>query len=165
MNRKQLVPTIVLSLLVGGVSCAPPSMLVYSAGFTFSKYDYLVFGKSAEGQSTALYGMDVEVANLMARYNMKIIGDKEYPSMSHEDQAKTLFVRFAVANYNKKISLITISFDDAVSGKTAANVTSQAKGNLIDPSDRAKALETVSRPLIEALTHEKGLKVSATKNP
>ena len=163
MSRKRLLAYLVLPALVAAINCTPPQVMVYSAGFTFSKYDFLVFSKPLPGQTTALYGMDVEVANLMARCNMTILGDKEYVDIKPEDKARTLFVRFAITSFNKKENLITISFDDAISGKTVANLTSQAKGNLFDPSDRTKALERVSQPLSEALTREKGLMVTANK--
>ncbi len=160
MNRSRFLPLSGLTLLAAGVSCTPPQAMVYSAGFSFSKYDFLVFGKPVDGQTTALYGMDVEIANMMARYNMTIVGDKEFAGMKPEEKTKTLFVRFAISTFDKKQNLITISFDDAVSGKTVANLTSQAEGNLFKPSDRTKALELVSKPLSEALTNEKGLKVT-----
>jgi len=163
MNRIRLSLLTALLILTSGVSCTAPQVMVYSAGFSFSKYDFLVFGKPEPGQTTALYGLDVEVANMMARHNMTIIGDKEYPAMKPEDKSKTLFVRFAISTFNKKENLITISFDDAVTGKTVANLTSQARGNLFDPNDRNQALEAVSEPLAVALKNEKGLKVSTTK--
>jgi hypothetical protein len=68
-----------------------------------------------------------------------------------------------LTGYPPKENLITISFDDAISGKTVANLTSQAKGNLFKPSDRTKALDIVSKPLTEALINEKGLKVNTEK--
>ena len=163
MNRNRLLPLLAISLFVAGVGCTPPQAMVYSAGFSFSKYDFLVFGKPVDGQTTALYGLDVEVTNMMARYNMTVVGNKEAEGMKPEEKAKTLFVRFAISTFNKKENLITISFDDAVTGKTVASLTSQAKGNLFNPKDRTKALELVSKPLSDALTNEKGLKITNTK--
>ena len=159
MNRNILLPTAALTLVLASVGCTPPTSMVYSAGFSFSKYDFLVFSKPSGGQTTALYGMDVEVANLMARYNMKIVGDREFTTLSQADKDKTLIVRFAISTFNKSENLITISFDDAISGKTVANLTTQAKGNLFKPADRTNALEIVSKPLTEALSNEKGLQV------
>jgi len=162
MSRNQLLPWVALPVLLAGASCSQPSVLVYSAGFSFSKYDFLVFAKPIDGQTTALYGMDVEIANLMARYNMKIIGDKELPNLSLDAKAKTLFVRGAISTFNKTKNVITISFDDAITGKTVANVTASSAGNLYKPNDRNNALEAVTQPLIEALSREKGLAVRAT---
>ena len=164
MNRNRLLSLAAFSLLVGSVSCTPPQTSVYSAGFSFSKYDFCVFEKPGTGTTTALFGLDVEVANLMARYNMTIIGDKEQPGQKAEDKARTLFVRFALQTFNGgKGNLITISFDDAVSGKTVASITSQAKGSLFEPKNRTKALEAVSLPLSDALTREKGLTIQKSK--
>jgi hypothetical protein len=159
MTPKRFLPLAAIPLLLASVSCTPPTALVYSAGFSFSRYDFLVFGKSLPGQTTALYGMDLEIANMMARYNMKIVGDKEYEKLSPDDKTRTLIVRGGISTYNNKSNLITISFDDAVSGKTVANLTAQAKGDLYNPKYRTKALELVSKPLAEALSREKGLKI------
>lgn len=160
MNKAGFLSLIALPIIIVTTGCTPPQLMVYSAGFSFSKYDSLVFGKPLLGQTTALYGIDIEIANLMARYNMTIVGDKEYSDLKADEKLKTLFVRFAISTFSKKENLITISFDDAVTGKTVASVTSQAKGNLYNTSDRTNALERVSKPLSEALTHEKGLKVT-----
>lgn len=164
MLQRRYLTLLAVPVLIAGVGCTPPQIMVYSAGFSFSKYDYLVFAKPAQGTTTALYGLDVEVANLMARYNMTIIGDKEFPGLKPEDKERTLFVRFAVTSSSKKINLITVSFDDAISGKTVANVTSQSDGDLFQPKYRTRALERVSQPLSEALTREKGLKVTSPAN-
>lgn len=150
-------------LVLGGVSCTPPHRMVYSAGFSFSKYDYLVVAKPATGTNTSMYGMDIEIANLLARYNMKIVGDKEFPALSDADKKRTLFTRFAVVSNSKKDNLITVSFDDAVSGITVASLTSRAKGDMFDVSDRNKAMESISTPLIDAIAREKGMSVTDSK--
>ena len=47
-------------------ACTAPSMLVYSSGFTFSNYEYVVIAKpDGRGTSSSLYGTDVELANLL----------------------------------------------------------------------------------------------------
>ncbi|MEI7534857.1 MAG: hypothetical protein WCK57_10860 [Verrucomicrobiae bacterium] len=138
----------------------PPSRLVYSNGFSFSNYDYLVVAKS-EGRdtSTALYGMDIEFANLMSRYNMKIIGDKEYEKLPPETQKRALDARMSVTASNGQI-LFSVSFDDAVTGRTVSSITTQAHGNIFDVYDRTKAFEAVSDTIIKALKQDKGLKIT-----
>jgi len=58
--------------------------------------------------------------------------------------------------------MITISFDDANSGKTVATLTAESDGDLLDPDDRSKTLTGLTKPLAEALTREKGLKVTTS---
>ena len=162
MQLKKLRPIVALPLLLASLNCNHPAInfMVYSAGFSFARYDYLVFGKPEGEQSATLYGMDVETANLMARYNMTIVGHKEFGALPAESKAKTLIVRYAVSTFNKDKNIITISFDDALSGKAVASLTSESGGDLLDTDDRARALAGLTQPLADALTREKGLKVT-----
>lgn len=142
------------------VACTPPYRMVYSSGFSFARYDFLVVSKPDEKSSTPLYGLDIEFANMMTRYNMKVIGDKEYSSLTQEQKQQTLIARMSVIASSKKENLISISFDDSVSGKTVASITAKAKGDMFDASDRTKAFESVSNALLQALQRDKGLTVS-----
>jgi hypothetical protein len=40
--------------------------------------------------------MDVEFANLLSRYNMKIVGNKEYENLSPEVKKRTLTARMSM---------------------------------------------------------------------
>lgn len=120
-------------------------------------------GKPEEKTAPSLYGMDIELANMLTRYNMKIIGDKEYQTLTPSQKDRTLLARMSLVATSKKENLISISFDDAVSGKTVASVTAKAKGDMFDVSDRTKAMESVSDALIQALQRDKGLSVMDSK--
>lgn len=142
-------------------ACATPNRLVYSSGFSFANYDY-VFVAKPEGQnaSTSLYGLDIEFGNLMSSYNMKVIGDKEYATFKPEEQKRTLFARMAVANNDERI-VLSVSFDDATTGRTGSSITSTTKGELFEAEDRGEAFESVAKTLVKALSQDKGLVVSA----
>lgn len=106
-------------LWVTACSTTSPNRLVYSSGFSFANYDYVVIAKpDGSNTHTSLYGMDVEFANLMGRYNMKVIGPNEYTSLSDSNRLRTLFARMAATAGDDYITL-SVSFDDAVSGRTA----------------------------------------------
>lgn len=151
----------VIALAMLGGCSTPPYRLVYSSGFTFARYDFIVVAKPDNATtSSSLYGFDIEFANLMARYNMKIVGDKEFETLTPAEKRQTLLARMSLIATNKKKNLISISFDDGVSGKTVASVTAEAKGNMFDTSDRTKAFEAVTDALLQALEHDKGLSVS-----
>jgi hypothetical protein len=144
-------------------ACASPNRLVYSSGFSFGNYDYVIIGKPDEGfNSTSLYGLDVEVANLLSKYGMNVIGDKEFTNLELDNQKRTLIARMAVAAGNK-IIILTVSFDDAATGRTGSSVTGGAKGNVFDGDDRGKAFEAVSKMLINALQNDKGLQITDEK--
>ena len=144
-------------------ACSVPYRLVYSSGFSFANYDYLVIGKPDLSSSTTLYGMDVEFGNLMARYNMNVIGNHDYERLPADEQKRSLFTRMSLIASGRKKNLITISFDDAVSGKTVASLTAKAKGDMFDASDRTEAMESVSRAIVQALQRDKGLRIADDK--
>src|ERR1700681_952665 len=102
-----------LALALTMTACATTNMLVYSSGFSFANYDYVVIAKpDGRDTSTSLYGMDVEFANLMSRYNMKVIGNKEVDKLGPEVQKRTLDARMSMSASNKRIQF-SVSFDDA----------------------------------------------------
>ena len=106
--------------------------------------------------------MDVEFSNLMSRYNMKVIGNKEYEKLSPEMQKRTLDARMSVTASPKRI-LFAVSFDDAVTGRTGASITAFTKGNVFNVDDRTKAFEGVSETIMKALQQDKGLRITDKK--
>ncbi len=136
------------------------AMLVYSSGFSFSKYEYVIVAKpDSQVTSPALYGLDVELSNLLTRYNMKVIGDKEYSGLSTDDRSKTLLGRMALSASKKKL-VITVSFDDMVTGRTGASVTTYADGDLFDAGSRTSVFNDAAGELVKAVQHDQGLKIS-----
>ena len=151
----------VLAMLVVLAACGsvPPPRLVYSSGFSFANYDYLVIRKpGGSDTSTSLYGMDIEFANLMSRYNMNVIGDKEYDTLSSDNKKRTLYARMSLIA-NGKFSLASVSFDDAVTGRTGSSISAHAKGNIFNNEDRTLVLEALSKTIVNALQQDKGIKV------
>jgi len=138
-------------------ACATPNRLVYSSGFSFANYDFVVIGKpDGTSTSTTLYGMDVEFANLMSRYNFKVIGEKQLIDMPLEQQKRTLFARISMAAAQKRI-VFSVSFDDSVTGKTGSSITTYTKGDIFDTKYRDRAFESASVTIIRALQSDKGL--------
>jgi hypothetical protein len=148
-----------LALAIGITACATPNRLVYSSGFSFANYDYVIVAKpSATDTTTALYGMDIEFANLISRYNMKILGEKEYNTLPQDVQKRTLLARMSLSANRKKI-LFTVTFDDAVTGRTGSSITSITEGDIFNLDTRTEAFEAISKTIIKALKQDKGLKI------
>ena len=157
---KRFLICAVLALTALAACHSDDAVLVYSSGFTFSKYQYVIVAKP-DGQATsaALYGLDVELANLLTQYNMKVIGDKEYSSLSTDDRSKTLLARMALSASKDKLE-ITVSFDDMVTGRTGASVTTYADGDIFDTDSRTDAFKSAAKEFVKAVQHDKGLKIS-----
>ncbi len=157
---KKLAALIAVLVTAG---CSTPSQLVYSSGFSFSPYDYVVVAKpDSRATSPSLYGMDVELANLLSRYNFKVVGDNEYSSFSPENKAKTLAARLAINASDKRINM-SVSFDDLVSGRTGASVTTYTKGKIFKLADRTKAFDNAAKEIVAAFEHDKGLTITEKK--
>ncbi len=147
------------TLILVMASCSSPSQLVYSSGFSFANFDYVVVAKPDSGATTtSLYGMDVEFANSMTRNNMKVIGDKECEALPPERKARALHARIAITA-SRRFIILTIAFDEVVTGKTVASVTSKTKGDLLDPDERAQAFEWAAERLVLALENDRGTRV------
>jgi hypothetical protein len=155
-------PLVRIALIAAlAVACGPRYRLVYSSGFSFAKYDFMVVAKPEVGStSTPLLGMDIEFGNLMARHNMRIIGDKEFERLPEKDQSRTLLARLALITSPGR-NLITVSFDDAVSGRTVASISQVAKGDMLDEDERTKALESVTNVVVQAIQKDKGLTIAS----
>ncbi len=151
------------AVLILGCAAGQAYRVVYSPGFSFARYNYLVVAKPGEKTSASLYGMDVEFANLMERYNWNVIGDKEYQGLTTDQQRQTLIARMAMISSSEEENLLTVSFDDAVTGKTVATVTTEAEGDMFDPGDRTQAFESLSKAIVQTLERDKGLKVTEAK--
>lgn len=160
---KRLIVIVGLVLACAIVGCATPNRLVYSSGFSFANYDFVVIAKT-DGRDTAtsLYGMDVEFANLISRYNMKVIGDKEYDKLPLNVQKRTLNARMSVTASNNRI-LLAVSFDDAITGRTGSSITALTRGNIFNLDDRTKAFEAASETIVKALQQDKGLQITDEK--
>ncbi len=139
------------------------NMLVYSSGFSFANYDYVVVDKpDGRDTSTSLYGMDVEFANLLSRFDMKVIGSNEYGKLPPEVQKRTLVARMSVSASNRRI-LLSVSFDDAVTGRTGSSMTTYGMGNIFDANARMRAFSSASNTIILALQRDKGLHIAVTQ--
>jgi len=160
ITKKILLLVTALSFIC---SCSTPNRLVYSSGFSFANYDYIVIGKpDANNTNTTLYGMDIEFSNLMSRYNFRVVGDKEFADMPMDQRKRTLFARIAMSAAEKRI-MLSVSFDDAVTGRTGSSITTYTKGDIFKTKYRDAAFESASVTIIQALQADKGLIIKDSK--
>lgn len=152
------------AVVLAGCAAKNTYRMVYSAGFSFANYNFLIVGKPNEKTGPSLYGLDIEFANLMSRYSWKVIGDKEFQALTPEQKQQTLFARLAVISSSEKDqSLLSVSFDDALTDKTVATVTTESEVDMFDAGERNEAFESLSNAIVKALERDKGLTVTETK--
>jgi hypothetical protein len=161
MNRLGQVLLLGVLVVTFAAGCGPKYRLVYSSGFSFAKYDFMVIAKPEAGStSIPLLGMDIEFGNLMSQHNMKIIGDKEFNRLPETDQTRTLIARLALIA-SAELNKITVVFDDAVSGRTVASISQDAKGDMLDEDERTRALKSLTNVVIQAIQKDKGLTIAS----
>lgn len=150
-----------LASVVMLAGCAtPPSLLVYSSGFSFANYDFVIVGKpDGAGTSTSLYGMDVEFANLLTQYNMKVVGDKEFAKLSATDQMRTLHARMSLSATQRVVQM-SVSFDDVTTGRTGASITAARNGQISNLGIRNKTFAAVAKEVTSAIARDKNLQIA-----
>jgi hypothetical protein len=142
-------------------ACGDSNRVIYSNGFSFANYDYVIVDKpDGAHTSTQLYGMDVEFGNLISRYNMRVLGNQEFLSLPDDQRKRVLNARMSITSTNDKHITMSVSFDDAVSGQAVASITTDDEGELFKSKDREKVMASLSKTLTEALEKEKGLTVT-----
>jgi hypothetical protein len=54
-----------------------------------------------------------------------------------------------------------VVFDDAVSGRTVASISQDAKGDMLDEDERTRALKSLTNVVIQAIQKDKGLTIAS----
>jgi len=147
-------------LLVVACACGTHERMIYSADFSFASYQFIVVSKPGDANnhsSAFLYSLDMEIGNVLSQYGLRVVGDKEAQEFTAEQKAKTLILRGAMDTFEDKRAALSVSFDDYVTGRTMANMTSSTDGNIFNHDDRMKMFEKFTRGLRKSLTEEKGL--------
>ena len=137
-------------------ACSSTPQLTTSSGFSFASFDSVVIAKPATATDATLFGLDVDMANALGRYGLKVIGDRELEGLKDDARARTLVVRLALKGSGEK-HVVTISFDSAATGRTEATITAEAEGNLFDADSRREAFEELRHAVLSRVARDKGL--------
>ncbi len=150
---KSIFPLIVSVFLL--FACASNETVVYSNGFSFANYDYVVIERDT---NSAIYGMDLEFGNMIGAYNMAVVGSKEVENLPYEAKKRTLGVQLSVSGSSERI-MLGISFQDFITGRTVATIGSTEKGDLFDRDDRTEIFDLVTGTVVAAIKRDKLLTV------
>ncbi len=139
------------------VACASNETVVYSNGFSFANYDYVVIERDT---NSAIYGMDLEFGNMIGAYNIAVVGSKEIENLPYEAKKRTLGVQLSVSGSSERI-MLGISFQDFITGRTVATIGSTEKGDLFDRDDRTEIFDLVTGTVVAAIKRDKLLNVQS----
>lgn len=155
---KSIFPLIFSALFL--FACASNETVVYSNGFSFANYDYVVIERDT---NSAIYGMDLEFGNMIGAYNMAVVGSKEIENLPYEAKKRTLGVQLSVSGSSERI-MLGISFQDFITGRTVATIGSTEKGDLFDRDDRTEIFDLVTGTVVAAIKRDKQLNVENGRN-
>ena len=155
---KLISPLIFAALFL--IGCASNETVVYSNGFSFVNYDYVVIERDT---NSAIYGMDLEFGNMIGAYNMAVIGSKEIENLPYDARKRTLGVQLSVSGSSERI-MLGISFQDFITGRTVATIGSTEKGDLFDRDDRTEIFDLVTSTVIGAIKRDKQLNVQSGRS-
>jgi len=111
-----------------------------------SKYSYGYISELTEyGGSAGLYGMDVEIFQLIGEAGITMIGEGEIEELTDEQKSMLLTIKYAVSSSSWE-SVVTITFFDYKTKRPLLNCTgASAWGipNIDIPAAKKKALQQV----------------------
>lgn len=151
-------------LLAVSASACHTERMIYANDFSFANYQYLVIDKPQGQGSPFLYSLDLDVGNVLSKYGLRVLGDKEAADLTDEQKRKTLIVRGAMDAQKDERMALSVSFDDYVTDRSLANMTATSKGNVYDADDRSKAYQRLQEALRQSIEQEKGLREVQPKN-
>ncbi|WP_269619615.1 hypothetical protein [Zhongshania sp. BJYM1] len=133
------------------IACAGNETVVYSNGFSFSKYEYVVI----EGDdNSAAYGLDVAFGNIISDYHLAVVGSKEYENLPYAQKKRVLGARVSVKGDSDRI-VMGIAFQDYITGRTVASMGSSEKGDVFDRDDREEVFQLVMRSVATAINADR----------
>ena len=140
---------IMLSVLL--LACAGNETVVYSNGFSFANYKYVVIDRD---DNSAAYGLDIQFGNAIADYHLAVVGSKEYDNLPYAQKKQVLGARVSVSGDSDRI-VMGIAFQDYLSGRTVASMGTSEKGDLFDKGDREDVFMIVFRSIALAINADR----------
>lgn len=140
---------IMLSVLL--LACAGNETVVYSNGFSFANYKYVVIDRD---DNSAAYGLDIRFGNAIADYHLAVVGSKEYDNLPYAQKKQVLGARVSVSGDSDRI-VMGIAFQDYLSGRTVASMGTSEKGDLFDKGDREDVFMIVFRSVALAINADR----------
>lgn len=140
---------IMLSVLL--LACAGNETVVYSNGFSFANYKYVVIDRD---DNSAAHGLDIRFGNAISDYHLAVVGSKEYDNLPYAQKKQVLGARVSVSGDSDRI-VMGVAFQDYLSGRTVASMGTTEKGDLFDKGDREDVFLIVFRSIAIAINSDR----------
>ena len=130
------------------ISCSTDKTMI-AKGVNLNKYEYasIVKGQTIHGTET-----DIEIApgiyDAIESTRLKMIGDHRVNELAEVQKEKLVLVKYA-ATSSQDESVLSVSFEDYMTGKTVASCRSSNKGAWTRQKDVDKAIRKLARRIMK----------------
>lgn len=125
---KTLKTYLIILLSVMALSSCSTDKTMIAKGVDLNKYEYasLVQTKNGFGTTTDIE-IEPGIYDAIESTRLSMVGDRRIEDLSSDQKAKLVLAKYS-ATSNEKESVLSISFEDYMTGKTVASCRSSSKG-------------------------------------
>ena len=125
---KTLKTYLIILLSVMALSSCSTDKTMIAKGVDLNKYEYasLVQTKNGFGTTTDIE-IEPGIYDAIESTRLSMVGDRRIEDLSSDQKAKLVLAKYS-ATSNEKESVLSISFEDYMTGKTVASCRASSKG-------------------------------------
>jgi len=141
------------------ISCMTPNETVVVPGTNLSSYENAVLPPGAG--DAGLIRMEAKIHNALAAAGFRMYGEKEAESLSGDEQARTVLIRYSISQSYEE-SVVSINIYDYPSDRLLANCTGAFSMGFTMEHDLRVASDSAYRQLEELLAESRRARQSTT---
>ena len=146
---KTILKTFLIVLLgcLAFSSCSTDKTMI-AKGVNLNKYEYasIVKGQTIHGTETDIE-IEPGIYEAIESTRLQMIGDRRISDLSDNQKEKLVLVKYAATSSNDR-SVLGISFEDYMTGKTVASCRASNKGSWTRQKDMDKAIRKLRDRII-----------------
>ena len=125
-------------------SCSTDKTMI-AKGVNLNKYEYasIVKGQTIHGTETDIE-IEPGIYDAIESTRLKMVGERRVNDLTMEEKEKTVLVKYA-ATSNEKGSILSVSFEDYMTGKTVASCRSSNGFALTRQRDVDRAINKLAK--------------------
>jgi len=133
---------IILLSVVAFSSCSTDKTMI-AKGVDLSKYQYasITEGKNSFGTATDIE-IEPGIYDAIESTRLQMVGKQRVTDLSSQEKERLVLVKYT-ATSNTDVSVITVSFEDYMSGKIVASCRSSNRGSWTRQKDVDKAIRKI----------------------
>ena len=143
--KTNLKTYLIILLSVLALSSCSTDKTMIAKGVDLNKYRYasIVKGQTIHGTETDIE-IEPGIYDAIESTRLKMVGERRVNDLTTEEKEKTVLVKYA-ATSNEKGSILSVSFEDYMTGKTVASCRSSNSFSLTRQRDVDRAINKLAK--------------------